>query len=79
MTLFERGREEGRREAREEGRKEGFIQGQRKMLLIELEAQFGPLSARVQDRLQSWPAERLPDLALAVVRAQSLKELGLEE
>jgi hypothetical protein len=71
MTLFERGRQEGRLE--------GLIQGQRKLLVIQLEERFGPLSAAVQEHVQSLSAERLTDLGRALLKAQTLRELGLEE
>jgi Domain of unknown function (DUF4351) len=58
---------------------EGKQQGQRELLLNLLEARFGSLSDTVIQRLQGWPKERLPDLGLSLLKAQSLKELGLEE
>jgi hypothetical protein len=44
-----------------------------------LQERFGPLSAGVRERLQSWPAERLPELGRAVLKARSRAELGLDD
>jgi hypothetical protein len=63
MTYVEQGRQEGRRE----------------LLQNQLEKRFGPLSASVRERLQSLSRERLIELSLAVLDAQSLRELGLED
>jgi flagellar biosynthesis/type III secretory pathway protein FliH len=70
-TWFEKGEAKG--EAK------GLEQGQRKMLEILLEQQFGALSPRVQEKLQSLSAERLEELARALLRAKSLEELGLAD
>ena len=51
----------------------------RKTIRELLEDQFGPLSPRVLERLQQLPAEQLAPLGKAVLRAQSLRELGLED
>jgi hypothetical protein len=53
--------------------------GQRQMIQTMLEERFGPLNVAVRERLQAWPADQLTNLARAFVKAQSLKELGLEE
>ncbi len=57
----------------------GVDQGRREVLRELLEDRFGPLSPSVRERLQQWPADRLPELRRAVVTAQSLRDLGLEE
>jgi hypothetical protein len=59
--------------------RQGFEEGQRRVLGMLLEQRFGVLSPEAQQRLRSWPADRLDELILAVWRAQSLQELGLEE
>jgi Domain of unknown function (DUF4351) len=65
----------------EKGVQKGVHQGQRGMLQKLLEARFGPLSPRVEDRLESLSREQLESLALALLNApsQSLLELGLED
>jgi len=63
----------------ERGLQEGLLQGQRQAVQILLEARFGPLSPTAWRRSDSLPAERLNQLLLAVLTAQSLQELGLEE
>ena len=75
ITLFDRVRQEGQ----QEGRQEGLVQGQRQFFLMQLEERFGPLSPRVHEAVQALVAERLPELGRALLRAQSLRELGLEE
>ena len=62
-TWFEMGEEEGRR----------------KVLRQLLPERFGPLPPVAQQRLTEWPAERLEPLVTAVIKAQSLKEMGLED
>jgi hypothetical protein len=44
-----------------------------------LEARFGPLSPSAQERLENLDPERLEALSLALLKAQSLQELGLED
>jgi hypothetical protein len=66
-TYYERGLERGWEEAR------------RAILREQVEEKFGPLSRQVQERLERLPAERLAGLTKAVLRAESLRELGLED
>jgi hypothetical protein len=56
----------------------GCEHGRREMLLEQLEDKFSPLPEAVREQVQHMPAERLIPLAKAVLRAQSLQELGLE-
>jgi hypothetical protein len=70
-TWYEKGREKGL--------EQGLEQGQRTVLREQLEERFGPLSAAGRERLEQLPADRLMPLVRAVLRAQSLKELGLED
>jgi hypothetical protein len=81
-TWYEKGLEKGRQEAQamnttwyEKGEEEG-----RRAVLGELvEEKFAPVSPAVQERLQRLDAERLVPLTKAVLRAESLRELGLED
>jgi hypothetical protein len=57
----------------------GIDKGRRELLQEQLEERFGPLSAAVIERLRELPADRLTVLGRALVRAQSLRELGLED
>jgi hypothetical protein len=57
----------------------GEEKGQRKILRRQLEKRFGALSKEAQARFETWPADRLEELAEALLTANSLKELGLEE
>ena len=61
------------------GEAKGMERGQRKILAIQLERQFGPLSPKVRERLESLSGERLEELARAVLGAKSLEELGLAD
>lgn len=70
-TWFEQGMERGMEKGEEKG--------QRAILHEQLEVRFGPLPPAAQERFQRLPADRLPVLARAVLRAQSLRELGLED
>jgi hypothetical protein len=62
-TWYEKGRDTERRE----------------LLREQLEERFGPLPAPALERLQHLPAERLKALIRAVLHAQSLRDLGLED
>ncbi|HQU42446.1 MAG: hypothetical protein B7Z73_02055 [Planctomycetia bacterium 21-64-5] len=55
----------------------GVLKGQRELLRDQLEARFGPLPPAAVDRLQTWPSDRLKELARALMTATSLEELGL--
>jgi hypothetical protein len=57
----------------------GKIEGCREMALLMLEAKFGPLSAEVKQRLETLSPEELRQLALDLMKGQSLKELHLED
>jgi hypothetical protein len=57
----------------------GLEQGQRRMLQKLLEARFGSLSTEVRQRLDSLSPEQLEALALELLEAGSLQELGLED
>jgi hypothetical protein len=57
----------------------GREQGQRRLVERQLEKRFGPLTAAARQRLEQWPVERLEDLALALLTAASLRDLGLED
>ncbi len=69
-TWFDQGVEKGLEKGREEGRRE--------TLRDLLEARFGPLSKRVQRRLQSLPPEQVASMVKQVLEAKSLRELGLD-
>ena len=75
VTTYEKGIVKGM----ERGLQQGVEQGRRQAARLLLERKFGPLSDAVLARLAAWPAERLDELLLAVLDAQSLAALGLEE
>lgn len=70
-TCYEKGLEKGLEKGREEER--------RAVLRELLEEKFGRLSLQVQKRLDELPSGRLVGLSKAVLRAESLRELGLED
>ena len=47
--------------------------------LVQLKAKFGPLTPDVKSRVEALSLDQLRHLALDLIKAQSLKELGLEE
>jgi uncharacterized protein DUF4351 len=63
----------------EKGVQAGLQQGWHTALRKQLEARFGPLSPSAQERLDSLNPEQLEELALALLAARSLQELGLED
>jgi hypothetical protein len=63
----------------EKGVQAGLQQGWRTALRKMLDARFGPLGASAQQRLDSLSPEGLEALAEALLKAQSLQELGLED
>jgi hypothetical protein len=62
----------------ETGMEQGQERGQRALLRRQLEKRFGPLSETVRQRLEAWPADKLPELGETLLTAKSLAELGLE-
>jgi hypothetical protein len=74
MTWYDQGIQQGL----QQGLQEGLEEGQRRLVRSQIELRFGPLSQRATNRLTTWPVERLEELGLAVVKAQTLEELGLE-
>jgi hypothetical protein len=63
----------------EKGLQTGLQQGRRSTLQEQLEARFGPLSPRAQQRFDSLSPERLQALTRELLKAQTLQELGLED
>jgi hypothetical protein len=66
-------------EAEERGLKRGELQGQRKLLLDQLEFKFPPLSEGIRQHVTQLPEDKVRQLARAVLTAKSLDELGLED
>jgi hypothetical protein len=63
----------------QEGVERGILQGEQRSALRLLQAKFGPLSVEVKQRVEALPPEQLAQLQLALLTAQSLKELRLED
>ncbi len=49
------------------------------MLLEQLELKFPPLSQAARERVANWPLEKVKEVGRALIKAQSLSELGLED
>ena len=60
-------------------RERGKIAERRETALLQLEARFGPLAAAIRQRVEALSPEELRQLTLDFVKAQSLKELRLED
>lgn len=71
----EAGLEEGRQEGRQEGQREGVQQGAARMLLQQLEAKFGELTAEQRHRVETADAETLLEWSQRLLTAQSLEEV----
>lgn len=63
--------------AREEGRAEGLETGMRSVVLRQLERKFGPLTDQVRLRVEALSNGRIEELALQVLDARGLDDLGL--
>ena len=57
----------------------GIEKGRRETIRELLEDRFGPLSPRVDERLQAMNVEQLKSLRKAILHATSLRELALED
>lgn len=56
----------------------GMEEGQRRLVILQLESRFGELPPKVRNSLGKWNSEQLVVLGLALLTARSLKALGLE-
>ena len=65
------GRAEGRVEGRAEGRAEGRVEGKAAVLRRQLTLRFGPLPARLEQRLQAADADTLLHWAERILTAAS--------
>jgi len=72
--LMESARQEGRKEGHDEGLKEGHLQ----LLRDQLMEKFGTLSPKTVERLKAMAMEQLTAVGRALMRAESLRDLGLE-
>ncbi len=77
-TTYERGVEQGMERGMERGLERGIAQGERRLTLRQLEAKFGPLSLAVRQQIESLSGEALAQLQIDLLKAQTLKELGLD-
>ncbi len=63
----------------ERGLNEGILQGERVSALRQLEAKFGELPLAVRQRVEALAPEELRQLQIELLKAQSLKELRLQD
>ena len=63
----------------ERGIERGIVQGERRSALRQMEAKFGPLSAKVKQQVEALSPEALAQLQLDLLKAQALEELRLED
>jgi hypothetical protein len=63
----------------ERGKLAGQLKALQETALLLLETKFGPLSPEVKHRLEAMSSEQLRQLILQQVKAESLKELGLQD
>ncbi len=86
-TWYEKGEQQGLKKGLktgiekgiEEGIEKGIEKGRREILLHQLVERFGPLPAKATKRLQQMSADEMVALSKALLRANSLKELGLSK
>ena len=81
-TWYEKGIEKGiemNTTSYEKGIEKGIEKGRRLLLREQLEEQFGVLSPDVSNRIETLPADEVIRVGKAVLNANSLRELGLEE
>jgi hypothetical protein len=82
VTWFEKGEkigvEKGEKIGVEKGKKIGAEEGRRDLLREQIEDRFGPLPAPILERLEKIPASELSRLGKTVLRAESLRDLGLD-
>jgi hypothetical protein len=79
LSIYEeRGIEKGIQRGIAQGIEQGILRGQRAMTLTLLKAKFGEISQAVIDRVEQMQEEELLTLGENLLKAESLKELGLE-
>jgi hypothetical protein len=78
-TTYERGIEQGIQRGIEQGIQRGIEQGERRSTLRQMEAKFGPLTAKVKQQVEALSPEALAQLQLDLLKAASLAELRLED
>jgi hypothetical protein len=58
---------------------QGVEEGHRRLLRLQLEKCFGPLTPQAKAKIETWPPERVEKACLALLDGQSLDDLGLGE
>jgi hypothetical protein len=78
VEIYEEGERAGLEKACAEGFEEGRLEGARGVVVRQLEALFGPIPEAVIERLNDLDFAQLLDLAIKLLKARSLKTLGLD-
>jgi hypothetical protein len=60
-------------------KEEGIDIGRRQLVLEQLEERFGPVSPSVRSRIESLAGDKLRQIGKALLKATSLRDLGLED
>ena len=76
---IEKGIEQGIEKGIEQGIEKGIEQERRNSVRELLEERFGVLSEAVLAKLKKVPVQQLPALRKAIFKAESLRELGLQD
>ena len=63
----------------ERGIERGIEQGERRSALRQMEAKFGPLTAKVKQKVEDLSSDALAQLQLGLLEARSLEELRLDD
>lgn len=79
VTTYEkRGLERGLKKGIEKGIEKGLLQGKREFLILQLEKRFGELDGSAQSKIRRIHSlKRLESLAINLLDAESIEELGL--
>ena len=56
----------------------GQMHRQRQILLMQIEARFGPASQEIKTRVEELPTEEVEQRLIAILHAKSLEELELQ-
>jgi Domain of unknown function (DUF4351) len=62
-----------------QGIERGIEQGERRLTVRQMEAKFGPLSAKAKQQFEALSLEAPAELQLDLLKAQTLEELRLAE
>lgn len=79
MTWYDDGMQDGIEKGIEKGILQGIELGTKQILQAQLEERFGTLNEKATQRLNALSAEKLMELGRALLKAETLAALGLED